>query len=140
MFAPAGHGKGPCDAEFGMAKSFRKAISMRHRVNTAEQYVRRLNEHSEALYEVDKSRTPRKFILVDLPPRRECLLSSYVAADVMRQCDLGVAGIPLWRSRPRRGLRPVVSAHMRHEGPPLATFDSLHLVEPAPEEKAVSWQ
>ena len=144
VFAPAGHGKGPCDAEFGMAKEFRKAIGMRHTVNTAEQYVMRLNEHSEALYEVDKSRTPREFILADLPARGQCLLSSYVAADILRDMkkagvDMGVSDIPYWRSRPRRGLRPVVSVHMRREVDLLATLD-LVLVEPTAEEKSVAWQ
>ena len=144
MFAPAGHGKGPCDAEFGHAKSFRAAIGMRHHVNTPEQYVRRLTEHSEALYDIDKSRNHREFILSDLPRRGECLLASYVASDILRQVDLGVSGIPLWRSRPRRGwaavgLRPTVSVHMSPEAPVIAPLDPV-LVEPTPEEKSVAWQ
>ena len=47
---PPGHGKGPCDAHFGVMAGWLQSAALRHVVDSLDVYCRLMNEAAEALF------------------------------------------------------------------------------------------
>ena len=67
--APAGHGKGPVDGEFGVLRALRGQIASELWVNTLEEYVTQLQVRCDAPYANSVDR-PRRRVLAFTPCRR----------------------------------------------------------------------
>ena len=86
-FAPPGHGKCPCDGEFGRLRSFRDTLARMHWVDSVSQYASLLQGHAERLYEKCTSRPLREFISYELLRRRSSCSLSWMMMTYARQAS-----------------------------------------------------
>ena len=100
-FAPPGHGKCPCDGEFGRLRSFRDTLARMHWVDSVSQYASLLQGHAERLYEKCTSRPLWEFISYEPPPKKELMLA-VLDDDDLRKTGFGIRSTPYWESKRQR--------------------------------------
>ena len=71
--APPGHGKGPCDGEFGVLRSLRKELERTHWINDLPTCLARLQEEVDYLYDDAPLVPPHRHVVNFDPPSKRHL-------------------------------------------------------------------
>ena len=113
--SPAGHGKGPVDAEFAVCRSFKKFLRRRFWVNEVETYVALMQQRADTLYEQCSLRPHREFIMWFPPPKAKAVLPSLDDSQ-LRKADMPVQSVFFWSSVLDQSRRRTIRAHQEHGG------------------------
>lgn len=115
--APAGHGKGPVDGEFGAIRGFRRYISKRHWVNSVERYAELLQQRADVLYEQNTSRPVRHFIAF-APAEKVQLRMLCLNTARLRGEGMPLKVVPFWSSSATRAGDTKLYGHSSPNAPP----------------------
>ncbi len=93
--AEKGHGKGPCDGEFGTLRFWRQCIAKKTWVNSIEKYQEELQRRADDAYEQDPHGPRRQFICFT-PPAKETIRRTVFSSEHLRAQEMPIRLVPSW--------------------------------------------
>ena len=100
--APAGHGKSICDGEFGVLRELRKQVAESEEVEEIPEYVAKLQERADELFERAPAANPKRVMIDFHPPPKAELRKTVLDTAALRRQGMAIRGTP-WLSSTQEG-------------------------------------